>query len=131
MAQISGKGTTIGFGTTTTWSPKYVSIGGVSPSRGDLETTHLATANNYKTFKPEDFVDGGEITLDCFWEPENGFPPITAAAETITITYPDTGAATVAFSGYVKSFEVQEAVNDQLLRMTLTIKIAGPITYTA
>lgn len=131
MAQITGKGTTIGFGTTTTWAPKYISIGGVSPSREDLKTTHLATANNYDTFKPGDFVDGGEQTLECFWEPENGFPPITAAAETITLTYPDTGAATVAFSGYVKAFTVQEAVNETLLRMSITIKVAGPITYTA
>lgn len=131
MAQITGKGTTIGFGTTTTWSPKYISIGGVSPSREDLKTTHLATANNYETYKPGDFVEGGDVSLECFWEPENGFPPITAAAETITITYPDTGAATTAFSGYVKAFSILEAVNDALLRMSLTLKVAGPITYTA
>ena len=109
MAQITGKGTTFGFGTTTTWTPKYISIGGLSPSRQDLKTSHLATADGYDTFKPGDLVDGGEITLEGFWEPENGLPPITAAAETMTATYPDSGAATIAFSGYVKSFTIGDA----------------------
>lgn len=131
MAQITGKGTTLGFGTTTTWTPKYISIGGASPSREDLKTTHLATANNYDTFVPGAFVDGGEITAEGFWEPENGFPPITAVPETITITYADTGAATVAFSGYVKTFTIGDAAIDQLLQITTVIKVAGPITYTA
>ncbi len=131
MAQITGKATTFAFGTTTTWTPKYVSIGGLSPSREDLETTHLATSGNYKTFKPGDFVDGGEITTECFWEPENGLPPITAAAETITTTYADAGAATIVFSGYVKAFSILEAVNDALLRMSLTIKVAAAPVYTA
>jgi len=131
MAQITGKGTTIGFGTTTTWSPKYISIGGLSPSREDLKTTHLATANNYETYKPGDFVEGGDVSLECFWEPENGLPPITAAAETITMTYADTGAATIVFSGYVKAFSIMEAVNDALLRMSLTLKVAAAPTYTA
>lgn len=135
MAQITGRGALIGFGTTTTWSPKYTSIGGASPSREDLKTSHLATAATsgvyWDTFKPGDMVDGGEITCEAFWEPENGFAPIGVAPETITITYPDTGAATVAFSGYVKAFTIGDAVLDSLLTVSITIKVAGAMTYTA
>jgi hypothetical protein len=135
MAQITGKGTLIGFGTTTGWSPKYRSIGGLNATRPDLKTTHLATAATnsvyWDTFKPGDMVDGGEITCELFWEPENGLPPVGLAPETITITYPDTGAATIAFSGYVNGFNIGEAAVDELLMMTLTIKIAGAVTYTA
>lgn len=148
MAVQTGNGATVTFGTTAVWSStglgsgaagvkNYTSIGGLSPSRDDLETTDLQVvpsgddASAYKTFVPGDTVDAGEITIQAFWEPDGGLPPILEAAETITVTYDDAGDATIAFSGYVKSFSISEAVNDQLLMVDITLKVAGAPTFTA
>lgn len=135
MAQITGRGATFGMGTTTTWLPKYTSLGGPSPSMEDLKTSHLGTAvsadgNYWETYKPGSFVEGGEVTHEAFWEPENGHPPI-GVVQVMTLTLPDTGAATEVFSGYVKAFNILEIVNDALLRISITIKVAGVITYAA
>lgn len=147
MAVQSGNGTVIVFGTLAVWSSQgmgaaaaglvnYTSIGGLSPSRDDLETTDLLTApagddvTAYKTFVPGDTADGGEVTLQAFWEQAGGLPPVLETVETVTITYPDAGAATLAFSAYVKSFNISEAVNDQLFVVDIVLKVAGTPTFT-
>lgn len=148
MAEQTGNGATLTFGTTAVWSStglgtaaagikNYTSIGGISPSRDDLEVTDLQDvpagddASVYKRFVPGDTVDGGEITVQGFWEPAGGLPPVLEAPETFTTTYADSGAATIAFTGYVKSFSISEAVNDQLLMIDMVIKVAGTPTFTA
>jgi hypothetical protein len=130
MAVKSGHGTTLGFGTTTAWTPLYISVSGPNPTRAMLPSTHLGTTGGFHTHEVGDLVEGGELTAEFFYEPEDGYPPISAAKETITLTNPDSGAATEAFSGAVSGFEGAERVTDQLMRATLTIKVCGAITHT-
>lgn len=130
MAQKTGFGSTIGFGTTTAYAPKKVSINGPGMSRDSLETSHLATSGGFKTFVPDDLVDGGDVQVEIFWDPLDTYPPISIAPETITITNNDTGAATEAFSGFVTNFEPQRGLG-ALMMATLTLKVAGAITFTA
>ena len=128
MAQKTGTGTTCLFGTTTTYTPKKVSINGPSQSREALNTSHLGTTGTM-TKTPNDLIDPGEVTMDVFWDPLDTYAPIGAAAETITITNNDTGAATEAFSGFVTGFETQRQLGS-LMTATVTITVAGPITFT-
>lgn len=129
MSQKTGFGTTIGFGTTTTYTPKKLSMTGPSMQREALETSHFATAGGFKTFVADDLVDGGEVTLEVFFDPLDTYPPISAAPETITITNNDTGAATEAFSGFVTGFDTSRAMG-ALMMATVTLKVAGAITFT-
>lgn len=131
MPAKTGLGCTLGFGTVTTWTPQYISVGGPNPSRDALETSHLGTTGGFKTFTPGDLVDGGEVTAEFFWDPTTTYPPFSAVAETITITNNDTGAATEAFSGFITGFEGATRTIGELMRATLTIKVAGAITFTA
>lgn len=130
MAQKTGFGATCTFGTTTTYAPKKMSINGPGLSRESLKTSHLATSGGYHTYIPDDLVEGGEVSMEVFWDPLDTYPPISAAAETITITNNDTGAATEAFSGFVVGFEPQRQLGS-LMMGTLTLKVAGAVTFTA
>lgn len=135
MAQISGRGTLIAFAGTVGWTPKYISIGGVNISREDLQTSYLgqsAVSGVYwHTYIPDPFVEPGEIECEFFWEPENTIIDIaTGAAGTITLTYANTDASTVAASGYAKVTNIGPAEIGSLLRGTLTAKLSGAITYT-
>lgn len=127
----TGLGTTLGFGTTVAWSPDYLSVAGPNVSRGALQTSHLGTSGGYHTFDPNDLADGGEYTAEFFWDEADGFPPVIAAKETITVTNNDTGAATEAFSGFVTGFDGPTRTIGSLKMATLTIKVAGAITFTA
>lgn len=129
MAVITGHGTTISWGTTTGWTPTCISITGPGATREVLDTTHLGTTGA-RSKKPGDLPDWQPVTVDYFYEPEDGYPPIAAVAETITLTNPDAGAATEVFSGFVSGFEGAEHVTDQLMRCTLTIQPAGAVTHT-
>ena len=130
MAQKTGFGCLVGFGTTTTYAPKKLSINGPGQSREALKTSHLATTGGYHTYIPDDLVEGGEVTIEVFWDPLDTYPPISAAAETITITNNDTGSATEAFSGFVTAFEPTRTLG-ALMMANLTLKVGGAITFTA
>lgn len=128
MAVQTGHGTTVGFGTTTGWTPKYTSVAGPSASREVLRTSHLGTATAH-TKIPGDLVDFGQYTCEYFYEPAatNAVPPIGAAAETITVT--NKGGVTEIFTGFVSGFDTAERVSDNLMRANLTIEVASTIAY--
>ena len=124
----TGLGTTLGFGTTTTWSPDYLSVAGPSISRGTLQTSHLGTTGGFHTFIQEDLADGGEYSAEFFVDEDDGFPPFSAAPETITLTNSD--GSTEAFTGLVTGYEGPTRTIGALKMATLVIKVAGPITFT-
>jgi hypothetical protein len=130
MAQKTGFGATLGFGTTTTYLPKKRSISGPGQSREAHQTSHLGTTGGYHTYIPDDLVEGGEIQMEVFFDPLDGYPPIGGPAETITITNNDTGAATEACSAFVTSFEPTRQLGE-LMMASLGLKVAGAITFTA
>lgn len=125
----TGHGTTLSFGTTTGWTPDYISIAGPGATREVLDTTHLGTTGA-RTKAPGDLPDWQPITCEYFYDPADGYPPISAAAETVTLTNPDAGAATEVCSAFVSGFEGATRVTDQLMQATLTIQPAGAVTHT-
>jgi hypothetical protein len=84
------------------------------------------------TFQPSDLKNPGEVTVDLLFNP-NTSPPITSAAETVTITYPvqpgGSTSATWACSGYLKKFKPKAPINDKMTAVA-TIKWTGTPTIT-
>ena len=126
---ITGHGTTLSFGTTTGWTPDYISIAGPGATRAVLDTTHLGTTGA-RTKIPGDLPDWQPITCEYFFDPADGYPPISAIVETVTLTNPDAGDAVEAGSAFVSGFEGATRVTDDLMRCTLTIQPAGAWTLT-
>ncbi len=124
MADV-GTGTTIVFGTSS-FTAEILSVNGNDISREDVPTTHMGTTN-YHTFMPSKLVDGGSIEMEIAFDPDSQ-PPITAAAETITITFPlpsgQSTAANLAFSGYVNSWSWSDPLEERMTA-NITIKVDG------
>lgn len=124
MANDIGTGTAIVFGTSGfNAAITGVNVDGVT--RPAIDTTHLGTTTA-RTFVPGDLIDAGTISLDIQFDPELAIPAKTAA-ETITITWPDT--STWAFSGFVTNY-TGEAGDEELMTGTVQIKVTGDITIT-
>lgn len=119
-----------GFGTTITFSSGYfaeiISVDGPDLSRESIDTTHMGTTSGLMTFIPSDLVDNGSLSVEMAYVAATA-PPISSAAETVTITYPD--SSTCAFSGFLTSFSPSIPIDD---RMTASaeIKVSGAITRT-
>lgn len=132
-------GTTVVFATSAfTSSIMGISIAGVT--RADIDTSHFgqaipgAAVFANKTYIPSDLTDGGDLTLEVHFDPDQDLPMNSDNAnETITITWPkvpaDATAAIWAFDGYMKSFDMTGPLEDKMTA-TIVVKIAGPITVT-
>lgn len=131
LAANIGTGTTVAFGTSS-YSTQILSVAMSGVSRPALNTSHLGTTAvqsgdwNNATFLPGEIVDGGEVTLECHYNPDV-VPPFDSAAETITITV--NGGATLVFSGFVTDADVNMGL-DEVMTQSLTIKVAGPNSHT-
>jgi hypothetical protein len=101
-------------------------------ARQSLETTNLATANG-RTFMPEDLPDYGALTVE-FYHIDAIAPPY-AAAETVTVTYPigtgQSGAATIACSGFLTEYTPGSPVVGEIMKGTAKWKLTGAATFTA
>lgn len=120
----TGKGTTITFGTSA-YAADKLSISGPSQSRAAIDTTHLGSSNDNKTYIPDDFAEPGTIDFTAIYDPNDGVPPINAAAETITITEPD--GTTWAASGFVTSINVTRALGERM-EMEVSIQLTADHT---
>ena len=118
-------GMTVVFGTSA-FSAQILDIRPPGAKRGEIDTSHMGTSVN-KTFTPEDFVDRGEMEMDIHFNPDTT-PPIAAAAETITITFP--AAATWAFTGFVTEYMPDAPLNNKMTA-TVKVKVSGAITIVA
>lgn len=126
MAAITpdcGLGTAIAFSSSFLAKVLSIEISGIE--RAELESTTMATTNNAKTFLPADLYDPGEMSVEMQFDTDAS-PPITGAAETVTITWPD--AETWACSGFLKSFSVNAPV-EEIMTATAVIKFTGPWTF--
>ena len=123
----TGHGTTLAFTTTSGWTPDYISITGPGATREVLDSTHLGTTGA-RSKEPGDLPDWQPFTCEYFFDPDDGYPPISAAKETVTITNPDT--STEACTAFVSGFEGATRVTDELMRCTLTVQPAGAVTLT-
>lgn len=123
MAVDEGQGTTITFGTSG-FSANVTNIDWTGVSRESIGNSHLGTTTA-KTFQPGDLYDPGEVTLTIYHDPATT-PPISAAAETITITYPD--ANTRSASGFVTNWDPGSVTTDEMMESSITVKFTGAIT---
>lgn len=120
----------VGTGTTITYASGFCAeILSITPpglSREAIETTHMGTTTA-KTFMPGDLYDGGELGVSMAFAPGTTVP-ITSAAETVTVTFPD--GATWAFSGFMTGFEATVPLEDKMTG-DATIKVTGALNQTA
>ena len=102
----TGQGVTLTFGTSG-FTASLHSVTGTERTREPVEDSHLGLASGSEmTFVPNDLIDGGEFTFRYEWNQSFGtFPPITGAAETVTVTFPlrsgETTNATLAGTGFM------------------------------
>jgi hypothetical protein len=87
----------------------------------DVQTSHLGTTGLH-TYIPTAIAEGGELSLDVQYDPATEIT-IGGTAENITLD-PAASGDTVAFSGYVKSYEYSGKVNE-LMTGTIVVKVAG------
>lgn len=131
---ISGHGATLGFGTSTGWTPLYTSIGGFGFSRPSLDTTGLATTGA-RTKKGGDVFDISPFSSSFFFQPDqletgldNSIDDLlydsgeAAGSETVTVTYPDTASSTAAGSAHVNELSIEDLVTDQLVMASVGVQ---------
>ena len=130
MPVTLGTGATVTFATSS-FTANVTDIGISGLSRESIDTSHLGTTAN-RTFMPGSLVDAGELEMEIQFDPDN-YPPIAAAAETITITFPLSSAgtteATWAATGFATGFTAGVTL-EELMTGTLTVKFSGAITST-
>lgn len=108
----------------------FAEILDVSPpgaSRESIQTSHMGTEDAH-TFTPADLVDWGEMVVEMAFAPLTT-PPITAAKETITITFPDSGTSVWTFDGFMTGFEPSAPLEDRMTA-SATIKVTGKVQVT-
>ena len=133
MADI-GTGATITFGTSSnTFDLTSIEISDVS--REAIDTTNLGTTTA-RTFIPTDLYDPGSIDIEFDYDDDNvssNAPQFSAAAETITITWPIVGTVAAggkfAASGFMTNFGVSTPLEDKITGSG-TFKMSGAITFT-
>lgn len=136
----SGQGITIAFATSG-FSASIHFIGGTERERGKLETSDLSLpSGSERTYIPADLVDVKEFVVRFEWNQSfSTFPPLTADAETITITFPlrsgESTNATLAGTGFcIRDKGPDVEINDDGVmegEITVTWDGATGPTYTA
>jgi len=118
-----GHGTVITFD--TGFFAEVLSIQHSGIERPAVPTTHFGTTGG-KTFVPSDTYDGGELVVELH-HANTAQPPILSAAETVTITWPDT-IENYSFSGFMSGYEIN-VQDEEKVRATARLKVAGTITW--
>lgn len=124
MAEV-GTGTAITFD--SGFFAEIISVNWTGISRPVIETSHMGTTNAM-TFTPGNLYDPGELSVEMAFAPGTA-PPYDSAAETCTVTYPDTGAATWAAEAFMSEFETTGTLEERMTA-TATLKYSGVITIT-
>jgi len=119
-----GHGSTITFDSGFLASIQSISLSGVE--RAPIPNWHFGTSGG-KTFEPADTYDPGGLVVDINYDATE-IPPITGAAETVTIT-PAGGADAISFSGFMTGYDVN-MVSEETIRATARIKASGAVTWT-
>ena len=123
----------IGHGTTLTWGGVAVAeinaIGGISLTRDKVDATDLQSPDMYREWIAG-LKDGGELSLsmnfvrDAVDEFVVDFD--SGVIKEAVITFPDTGATSFTFDGFVTGLEIGVPLETKVPCET-KIKITGPI----
>ena len=125
MAASVGTGTTITMD--TGFFAEILSVTWSGVSRTVIDTSHMGTTTAM-TYTPGKLIDPGELQVEMAFAPGTE-PPWDDVAETVTVTWPDSGAATWAASGFMTGFEAT-APFEERCTATATVKLSGDITVT-
>jgi hypothetical protein len=125
MSRDVATGITIVFGTSG-FEAEILGFDADEVNRPALDSSHLGTPNNARTFKPGKLYDPGGVSMELGFDPKK-IPPITGDAETITITFLD--GTTLAFEGFVDSYKWGGEL-EGLLTGSCHVKASGPLTWT-
>lgn len=124
--------TDIGTGSTLTFADftqELLSLSWSGLERPAIDTSHMGTTGG-RTSIPGDLYDPGEITAEVHLNSSEP-PPITAAATTLTITFPmtDTNPGdTWTASAFMTGFEFTDPLEDKMTA-TATFKATGSIGF--
>ena len=121
MAVDIGTGITIVFGTSG-FSAEIVDVTPPGFSRDSVDTSHQGTTGAH-SHMPTDLYESGECSFDIHFEPGTN-PPIDAAAETITMTFPD--STTWTFTGFMTAYEPSAPLEDKMTG-SVTVKASGTV----
>jgi len=121
MADDIGTGASIAFGTSS-WSANIISMTDLGVERPAVDTTHLGSS--VRTYMPGRLLDGGTLNLEVNHDSAKS-PPVSAAAEAITITLNDSD--TISFPGFITSYRVS-IQDEQMTRASVAVKVAGAVT---
>lgn len=123
--------TTLGFATSTGFTPKITNIKIAGIGREAIECSNHASSG-WREFKPGDLKDPGEIEFDFYVNPDEQ-PPHAAVPEVITVSFPlQTGQVTrasVAGSGFVTKWD-EESPLEEMITGKGRIKYTGALTFT-
>jgi len=118
-------GITISFGTSG-FSANLTDITPPAAERESIDTSHQGTTS-FKTFTPADLAEWGSLEVTIHFNPATD-PPIDQAAETVTITWPDSD--TWAFTGFMTNY-AGDAPHNGLMTGTATVKVSGDVTISS
>lgn len=115
MTADVGTGTTIVFATSG-FAAGILDVNEDEISRAVIDKTVMASTGNRRKM-PGDLVDWGDVTFEFEFDPDEQ-PPISAAPETITITFPvpsggSTGA-TLAGEGFISAWQWGSPLEDKM-----------------
>jgi hypothetical protein len=122
-------------GTTITFSSSFFQGAVVEMNWSGIERTPLETTNANqvnegtpiygKQFTPSVLYDPGEVEIRLLFD-ETMNPPITGAAETVTVTFP--GSSFWSATGFMTRFEITGQL-DGLWEARSTLKLSANVTF--
>jgi hypothetical protein len=129
LKNYNAQGASVSFGTSAL-SGKILSVSSVEQSREALDITDLSVAaGKPKKLIPADLYDAGSVDVTFLYSSAQLLPDITAAAETVTITFTKATAAgagaTFAGSGFISSRSTSECSVDGVMQMNCTVTWDG------
>lgn len=120
---------TIGTGLTITFASGFFAeiLNGkwTGIEREPIDVTHSGSTVA-REFLPSTLYDPGQLEVELQFVPGTT-PPITNAAETVTVTHTDGGASTWAASGFLMSFEWEHETENKYTA-NATVKFTGALT---
>lgn len=132
---------TKGLGTTLkvsiTGTPTLIGqIESITPCNVTTQTVDTSDLDaTWKTYVAT-ILDGGELTFVINWNTADTqhaalWTKVTGRAnETWLVTYDDSGDSTIGFDGPITSFNVGPSEKENIVKVTLTIKVSGAVTLT-
>jgi len=124
MSARDGTGTTITFGTTG-YSAGIISVDGPGLERDAIDATLMSTTSA-KEYIVATLYDAGTLELTVEHDPAVD-PPISNAAETITIDWAGSGVGTWSFSGFCTGYKPGAAIGERMTA-SMSVKATGAVT---